>query len=151
MSYNFIKDQVGIQNTPTLYTQILIPAEATLRFVLKVFSVLRRWRARYSVPSGCLGHTVVQNLTPDVAFLTVRLCLLAGTPFWMFPPKCEQECEEPFYGDDWWLITQPKPIWIKASPGLQRPSRTDSTSGLTSSTPRVRTHTLDPTPDAPRP
>ena len=57
-------------------TQILILAEATLRFVLKVFSVLRRWRARYSVPSGCLGRTVVQNLTPDVAFLTVRLCSL---------------------------------------------------------------------------
>ena len=57
-------------------TQILILAEATLRFVLKVFSVLRRWRARYSVPSGCLGRTVVQNLTPDVAFLTVRLCVL---------------------------------------------------------------------------
>ena len=42
----------------------LILAEASLRFVLKV---MRRWRARYSVPSGCLGHTVVQNLTPDVA------------------------------------------------------------------------------------
>ena len=26
---------------------------------------------------GCLGQTVVQNLTPDVAFLTVRLCLWA--------------------------------------------------------------------------
>ena len=60
-------------------TQILILAEAPLRFVLKVFSVLRRWRARYSVPSGCLGRTVVQNLTPDVAFLTVRLCSLVGT------------------------------------------------------------------------
>ena len=26
----------------------------------------------------------------------------------------------------WWLITQPRPIWKKAPPGLQRPSRTDS-------------------------
>ena len=25
----------------------------------------------------------------------------------------------------WWLITQPKPIWKKAPPGLQKPSRTD--------------------------
>ena len=50
----------------------------------------------------------------------------------------------------WWLITQPKPIWKKAPPGLRRPSHTESTSGLTSSTPMVRTHTLDPTPDAPR-
>ena len=49
----------------------------------------------------------------------------------------------------WWLIKQSRPIWKKASPGLQRPSRTESTSGLTSSTPRVRTHTLDPTLDAP--
>ena len=31
-----------------------------------------------------------------------------------------------------------------------RCARMDSTSGLTSSTPMVRTHTLDPTPDAPR-
>ena len=52
---------------PIPNTQILINAEAPLRFVFKVFSVLRRWRARYSVPPGCLGHTVVQNLTPDVA------------------------------------------------------------------------------------
>ena len=59
-----------------LYTQILILAEATMRFVLKVFSVLRRWRARYSVPSGCLGRTVVQNLTPDVAFLLINASLL---------------------------------------------------------------------------
>ena len=49
----------------------------------------------------------------------------------------------------WWLITQPKPIWKKAPPGLQRPSHTESSSGLTSSTPMVRTHTLNPTPDAP--
>ena len=26
----------------------------------------------------------------------------------------------------WWLITQPKPIWKKAPPGLQRPSHTES-------------------------
>ena len=26
----------------------------------------------------------------------------------------------------WWLITQSKPIWKKAPPGLQRPSRADS-------------------------
>ena len=26
----------------------------------------------------------------------------------------------------WWLITQLRPIWKKAPPGLQRPSRTDS-------------------------
>ena len=26
----------------------------------------------------------------------------------------------------WWLITQPRPIWKKAPPGLQRPSHTDS-------------------------
>ena len=26
----------------------------------------------------------------------------------------------------WWLITQPRPIWKKAPPGLQRPSRTGS-------------------------
>ena len=58
-----------------LNTQILILAEAPLRFVLKVFSVLRRWRARYSVPSGCLGRTVVQNLTPDVAFLLINASL----------------------------------------------------------------------------
>ena len=45
----------------------MILSEAPLRFVLKVFSVLRRWRARYTVPSSCSGHTVVQNLTPDVA------------------------------------------------------------------------------------
>ena len=62
-------------------TQILILAEATLRFVLKVFSVLHRWRARYSMPSGCLGRTVVQNLTPDVAItmkhrLRIRLSIL---------------------------------------------------------------------------
>ena len=59
------------------YTQILILAVATLRFVLKVFSVLRRWRARYSVPSGCLGCTVVQNLTPDVA-ITMKHRLRIG-------------------------------------------------------------------------
>ena len=51
----------------------------------------------------------------------------------------------------WWLITQPKPIWKKASPGLQRTSHTESRSGLTSSTPMVRTHTLDLTPVAPGP
>ena len=61
---------------PLDHTEILILDEAPLRFVLKVFSVLRRWREWYSVPSGCLGRTVVQNLTPDVAFLTVRLCSL---------------------------------------------------------------------------
>ena len=55
----------------------MILAGATLRFVLKVFSVLRRWRARYSVPSGCLGRTVVQNLTPDVAWLSKQdICIL---------------------------------------------------------------------------
>ena len=39
----------------------------------------------------------------------------------------------------------------KAPPGRQRPSHTESHSGLTSSTLMVRTHTLDLTPDAPRP
>ena len=74
-----------------------------------------------------------------------EITLLAGAPFWIFLPLFEQECEEPFY------IPKPKPIWKKASPRLQRPCHTDSTSGLTSSTPRFRTHTLDPTPDAPGP
>ena len=55
----------------------MILVEATLRFVLKVFSVLRRWRARYSVPSGCLGRTVVQNLTPDVALFINKPCLFS--------------------------------------------------------------------------
>ena len=32
-----------------------------------------------------------------------------------------------------------------------RCARMESSSGMTSSTPMVRTHTLDPTPDAPRP
>ena len=50
----------------------------------------------------------------------------------------------------WWLITQPRPIWKKAPPGLQRPSRTESLSGLSSGTLMVRTHTLDLTPVAPR-
>ena len=36
-------------------------------------------------------------------------------------------------------------------PGLQRPSYTESLSGLTSSTPRVRTHTLDPPPKSSTP
>ena len=62
-------------------TQILILSEAPLRFVLKVFSVLRRWRARYTVPSGCLGRTVVQNLTPDVASITNTAYLLVGRMF----------------------------------------------------------------------
>ena len=60
-------------------------------------------------------------------------------------------CRALLCGDWWWLITQPRPIWKKAPPGLQRPSHTESTSGMTTSTPMVRTHTLDPTPDAPRP
>ena len=40
----------------------------------------------------------------------------------------------------------------RASRASARPrcARMESTSGLTSSTPTVRTHTLDPTPDAPR-
>ena len=50
----------------------------------------------------------------------------------------------------WWLITQPRPIWKKAPPGLQRPSHTESPSGWPSITLMVRTHTLDLTPDAPR-
>ena len=50
----------------------------------------------------------------------------------------------------WWLITQPRPIWKKAPPGLQRPSCTESRSGLSSGTLMVRTHTLDLTPVAPR-
>ena len=58
----------------------MIRGEAPLRFVLKVFSVLRRWRARYSVPSGCLGCTVVQNITPDVAItMNHRLRILLAT------------------------------------------------------------------------
>ena len=61
-----------------LYEKILILGEAPLRFVLKVFSVLRRWRARYSVPSGCLGCTVVQNLTPDVAITMKHRLRIAG-------------------------------------------------------------------------
>ena len=71
---------------PNHNTQILILGEAPLRFVLKVFSVLRRWRARYSVPSGCLGRTVVQNLTPDVAWLSKQdICIPKQTfiiPAW---------------------------------------------------------------------
>ena len=50
----------------------------------------------------------------------------------------------------WWLITQPRPIWKKAPPGLQRPSHTESRSGLAFGTLMVRTHTLDLTPVAPR-
>ena len=67
-----------------------------------------------------------------------------------FPTKIRAEMYRVILcGDWWWLITQPWPIWKKAPPGLQRPSRTDSRSELTSSTPMVRTHTLDPTPVAP--
>ena len=79
-----------ISNSFFYHTQILILAEATLRFVLKVFSVLRRWRARYSVPSGCLGRTVVQNLTPDVAWLSKQdICIAEILPkkYWQFPIK----------------------------------------------------------------
>ena len=42
----------------------------------------------------------------------------------VFLPKSEQECEKPS------MMThhsaQPKPVWKKAAPGLQRPSRTGS-------------------------
>ena len=40
---------------------------------------------------------------------------------------------------------QPKPVWKKAPPGLQRPSRIANPSGWPSITPRYLTHTLDPT------
>ena len=40
---------------------------------------------------------------------------------------------------------QPKPVWKKAPPGLQRPSRIATPSGWPSITPRYLTHTLDPT------
>ena len=39
---------------------------------------------------------------------------------------------------------QPKPVWKKAPPGLQRPSRIATPSGWPSITPRYLTHTLDP-------
>ena len=39
---------------------------------------------------------------------------------------------------------QPKPVWKKAPPGLQRPSRIANPSGWPSITPRYLTHTLDP-------
>ena len=38
---------------------------------------------------------------------------------------------------------QPKPVWKKAPPGLQRPSRIATPSGWPSITPRYLTHTLD--------
>ena len=69
--------EVPVPPETTYNGYILIHGEAPLRFVLKVFSVLRRWRARYSVPSGCLGRTVVQNLTPDVAWLSKQdICII---------------------------------------------------------------------------
>ena len=51
--------------------------------------------------------------------------LFAGAPFWIVPPKLEQECA--LLSIWWWLIivlTQPKPIGKKAPPGLRRPSHT---------------------------
>ena len=39
---------------------------------------------------------------------------------------------------------QPKPVWKKAPPGLQRPSRIATPSGWPSITPRYLTHTLVP-------
>ena len=44
---------------------------------------------------------------------------------------------------------QPKPVWKKAPPGLQRPSCIATPSGWPSITPRYLTHTLDPTLKAP--
>ena len=39
-----------------------------------------------------------------------------------FPAKIRTElCRALLCGDWWWLITQPRPIWKKAPPGLQRP------------------------------
>ena len=44
-----------------------------------------------------------------------------------FPAKIRTGmCGALLCGDWWWLITQPRPIWKKAPPGLQRPSRTGS-------------------------
>ena len=45
-----------------------------------------------------------------------------------FPAKIRTGmCKALLWGGDWWwLITQPRPIWKKAPPGLQRPSRTGS-------------------------
>ena len=43
-----------------------------------------------------------------------------------FPAKIRTGmCRALLCGDWWWLITQPRPIWKKAPPGLQRPSHTE--------------------------
>ena len=44
-----------------------------------------------------------------------------------FPAKIRTGmCRALLCGDWWWLITQPRPIWKKAPPGLQRPSHAGS-------------------------
>ena len=73
-------------------------------------TLLCSWKRFYA----SLGESVPQGI-----FFSDYL--LAGTSFWIFPPKLEQEWAEPFFVSMlWWLITQPRPIWKKASPGLQR-------------------------------
>ena len=67
-----------------------------------------------------------------------------------FPAKIRTGmCRALLCGDWWWLITQPRPIWKKASPGLQRPSHTDSQSVWPFLTPIYLTPTLDLTQDLP--
>ena len=58
-------------------------------------------------------------------------------------------CRAFLYGDWWWIITQPRPIWKKAPPGLQRPSHTESPSVWPFLTPIYLTPTLDLTQDLP--
>ena len=58
--------------------------------------------------------------------LEPNLCnwLLAWTPFRISRQNLNWNVQSPSMW--WWLITQPRPIWKKASAGLQRPSHTDS-------------------------
>ena len=63
-----------------------------------------------------------------------------------FPAKIRTGmCRVLLCGDWWWLITQPRPIWKKAPPGLQRPSRIATPSVWPSITLTHLTYTLDPT------
>ena len=49
---------------------------------------------------------------------------VGGNSILNFPAKIRTGmCKALLCADWWWLITQPRPIWKKAPPGLQRPSQ----------------------------
>ena len=79
----------------------------------------------------------------------------------IFATDCWQELHFEFSRQDlnwnvqspsmwWWLITQPRPIWKKAPPGLQRPSHTDSPIPWVLYWPKLSVPPLGPDPRCPQ-